>query len=280
MNKRIATALLGVTLSCSVFGVVWADNDDNPATEDIPRVVPYDGLLNLDGVGLTGTVDMVFTLYDAASGGNTVWTESWTSANDHPVTVRAGRFSVNLGTYEGIEDVIADAGQVFLGIQVKEPEAENFTALGGRQRLNPVPYALWSAQAADLTVAGSLNVGGTAVVGGELRAAGALRADGATDLNGTLNVDGRTTLAGSLTSTQCSVCLNIRQVDLARRFRVCTRLTSGSFSGWQDYHSVQAHPNQIAISVVCDGSSSRVQANTNDWTADAARDSAENRNQR
>lgn len=159
-----------------------ASNDGDPATQDIPAVVPYDGVLDLDGASFNGQVDMIFTLYGSADGDDPVWQETWSTADERPITVTAGRFSVNLGTFEDIEDVIADAGQVFLGLSVKRPEDEEYTALAGRQRLNPVPYALWGARASNLTVAGAASVGGALTVGGQVTAAnvevdGTVRAD-------------------------------------------------------------------------------------------------------
>jgi len=42
----------------------------------------YQGKLNdKNGVPVSGSVTMTFTIYDAATGGNALWTETWTGAN-------------------------------------------------------------------------------------------------------------------------------------------------------------------------------------------------------
>lgn len=165
MIRLLRTTVFLAAALCAA-APAWADNDGDAATENIARVVPYDGVLDLDGAGYNGLVDVIFTLYDASDAGNVVWTETWSSAEGRAVTITGGRFSVNLGTYEDIEPAIADAGQLYLGLQVKLPESDDYTALSGRQRLNPVPYALWGARASNLEVGGAANVGGDVNVGG------------------------------------------------------------------------------------------------------------------
>ncbi|MFN3196962.1 MAG: hypothetical protein ACE366_00910 [Bradymonadia bacterium] len=169
MNHLLRSIVFMATTFC-VAAPTWADNDDDNATENIARVVPYDGVLDLDGAGYNGLVDVIFTLYDASSGGDVVWTETWSAADGRAINITGGRFTVNLGAYESIEAAIADGGQLYLGMQIKLPEANAYTALRGRQRLNPVPYALWSAQASNLAVGGDARVGGDLNVDGNTNA--------------------------------------------------------------------------------------------------------------
>lgn len=171
-------------------GPAWADNDGDPATDNIQRVVPYDGVLDLDGAGYNGLVDVIFTLYDSADGGEAVWTETWSADEERAITITGGRFSVNLGTFEDIETVIADAGQVYLGLQIKLPEAEAYTTLSGRQRLNPVPYALWGAQASNLTVAGDARFEGPATAVSGLTVRQGLTLTGGATMGGTASFSG------------------------------------------------------------------------------------------
>jgi hypothetical protein len=163
LRKSIAFAVSLLSAS-----PVLADNDGNNATQNIPRVVPYDGVIDFDGSGYNGLLDIVFTLYDAADGDGAVWTEEWSAEQGRAVTATGGRFSVNLGTYQSIESVIADAGNVYLGIALTVPDAEEYTALSGRQRLNPVPYALWTTRATTLEVADTLTVNGATLLNGGL----------------------------------------------------------------------------------------------------------------
>jgi hypothetical protein len=192
--------LVGVTSVVTAIAVVsfqsWAAVDGNPATDDLPRVIPYEGVIDLDGSPFTGSLDMRFTLYDAPTGGNAVWTEDWTHDDGRALQVVRGRFAANLGSFDGagLESVIADAGTVYLGIQVKHTNQgdDGWVALSGRQRLNPVPYALWSAHASDLDVGGTLAVDGDSTLGGRLGVTGN------TTLSGTLGVAGNTTVGGTL----------------------------------------------------------------------------------
>ncbi len=214
-SSLLVLALLGVP------ALALAQVDGNPATDDVPRVVPYDGVLNLDGVTFDGQVDIRFSLFAAPAGGLPVWSEAWTLAEQRPVQVTAGRFSVNLGSFEPIIATIEDAGTLYLGIEVRAVGAEPWVALAGRQRINPVPYALWSASAADLNVAGLATVGrldvtgratfgenvevtGGATVGGDVNATGDVSgrnvtASGAVAAGETLAVTGESTLGGLVT---------------------------------------------------------------------------------
>ncbi len=51
-----------------------AFNDGNPATDDLPRVVPYQGVLDWDGQPYNGSVDIQFTLY-TEDGVTSLWNE-------------------------------------------------------------------------------------------------------------------------------------------------------------------------------------------------------------
>ncbi len=168
------TFRLAVLLVCFAPTMVLAQVDGDPATEEVPRVVPYDGVINLDGQPFDGLMDMRFSLYAAPDGGEAVWAERWAQVDERAVTVTGGRFAVNLGAFTPIEDTILDAGTLYLGIEVRRAGDGAFVALGGRQRINPVPYAMWSAASADLEVAGELEVGGHATVGGDARVTGEL----------------------------------------------------------------------------------------------------------
>ena len=60
--------LMLASLMLTTPTMALADNDNDPATQDIQSVVPYDGVLDLDGESFNGLADMVFTLYDSADG--------------------------------------------------------------------------------------------------------------------------------------------------------------------------------------------------------------------
>ena len=131
--------------------------DNNAATESVPRALPYEGHLAVDGVPLNGNVDVEFSLYGQSApfdGEQTLFQETL------PVQFVNGSFSVLLGALQvRMESAILDADDLYLGVSI------NRTTLSGRQRIVPVPRALWSARAANFEVKGDLTVAGLATVG-------------------------------------------------------------------------------------------------------------------
>ncbi len=98
----------------------------------VPQMINYQGYLTNDqGDPVTGPVAMTFTIYDAATDGNSKWTET------HPsVTVTDGSFSVYLGSISHIPDSVFSHMERHLGIKVDtDPE------IYPRTRLVAVPFA-------------------------------------------------------------------------------------------------------------------------------------------
>jgi len=86
-----------------VAGLLWASNAGAlplraPTTASTSTgTIAYQGrLADADGNPLTGTYNMIFRLYDVASGGVPLWTEQWTGSNG--VQVSDGLFNVMLGS--------------------------------------------------------------------------------------------------------------------------------------------------------------------------------------
>lgn len=72
--------------------------DTSSAAVAPPNKMNFQGrLTDASGNPLTGTYDMQFKLYSAASGGTLLWAETRTAANSNAVTVTSGLFSVRLG---------------------------------------------------------------------------------------------------------------------------------------------------------------------------------------
>lgn len=68
----------------------------------IPRTMNYQGkLTDTDGVGINDDLDMVFRIYDTASGGIPLWSESHTGVEG--VSVMKGMFDVELGSLNPID---------------------------------------------------------------------------------------------------------------------------------------------------------------------------------
>jgi hypothetical protein len=104
----------------------------------VPQIMSYQGKLN-DGTGkpVTGNVAITFTIYDAPTAGNTLWTEVWDGTNGtSTVTVKNGLFSVELGTYTPLAATIFDKNNLYLGIKVGSD-----SEMAPRQRFTSGAYA-------------------------------------------------------------------------------------------------------------------------------------------
>ncbi len=99
----------------------------------IPMVIPYQGsLTNATGQALTGTVNIVFRLYNATTGSMSLWTEIHTG-----VLVEKGLFRALLGSVNAIPSSIWNSNPLYLGVQVgNDPE------MLPRELIGTVPYAI------------------------------------------------------------------------------------------------------------------------------------------
>jgi hypothetical protein len=93
-------------------------------------------LADANGAPITNTVNMVFRLYGAASGGAPLWEEQWTGSN--AVQVSDGLFNVMLGSLTPIpQSVITGNSNLFLGITVGTDDE-----MTPRVQLGSVPFAV------------------------------------------------------------------------------------------------------------------------------------------
>ncbi|MFO0759220.1 MAG: hypothetical protein U0359_22200 [Byssovorax sp.] len=102
------------------------------ASAAVPHGLTEQGrLFDAAGSPLDGTVTLTFTLYDAASGGNALWTEA------QIVTLDEGYFSAELGALVPIPTGVWTGAERYVGIKVgNDPE------MSPRQSTRSVPYAL------------------------------------------------------------------------------------------------------------------------------------------
>ena len=106
-----------------------------PAQEPQPvgATVPYPGRL-ADQAGQAvadGTYDFTFTLYDAETGGEPLWSEV-----QKDVTVQKGAFGTLLGSVNAIPVETLSGSERWLEVRVRGPREAEFTALTPRQRLS------------------------------------------------------------------------------------------------------------------------------------------------
>ena len=190
LTVACALTLLGPGAELALAG----EPDNNPATDTLPRGLPYEGHLAVDGVPLNGAVAVTFALWSLPVGGGMLFEET------QQVSFVNGRFSVLLGVGMGdrrIPPIVFDAADVYLGVTV------NNTQLSGRQRIVPVPHALWAARAADFIVADTLDVGGASNLGGATTV-GTPMMNANLTVNGTVTA-GATTVNGALTAGATNV---------------------------------------------------------------------------
>lgn len=189
---------LMVCVAASTAAVVSARSalgDGSPATDNVPRVIGYQGTLDLDGAPFNGLMPMVFRLYGADTGGSPLWTEPHVGAN--AVSVYNGRFSANLGRLAptSLATTIAAADPLWLEIEI-QPDGEPGIVLSRRQMITPVPYAMWATESSDFEVNrdlfvarnaevvgnaevdGNVAVGGSVSAGGDIRTSSVLRGSG------------------------------------------------------------------------------------------------------
>ena len=159
-----------VGVAAGTTSVSYADGNFTTATViDGSIVIPYDGYLALNGSPVNSPRTVLFELYDAEAGGSVVWSEQ------QAVQLHNGRFSVALGDVNNITNTILDAEKMWLGITVVEQDAmgnDVLIELSGRQAIEPSPYAAWTANSANLNVAGNAGIAGGATVGQSLAVTG------------------------------------------------------------------------------------------------------------
>ncbi|MFH1927155.1 MAG: hypothetical protein ABIK79_03125 [Chloroflexota bacterium] len=139
----VALGLLVVSLGATY---VWASPTlGRLASVSVPSVMNYQGVLSDPATGDPvpgGDYEIRFALYDVASGGTALWTETQT------VTVENGLFSVLLGSVNPLSP--GDfTGSTYLGVKVGA-DAE----MTPRLQIVSVPYAIHAQQAASAPFSG------------------------------------------------------------------------------------------------------------------------------
>jgi hypothetical protein len=159
-----ATFLIGGLICTATLALANADNSTQSVVSN-NIIMPYDGYLMVDAAPLTGVRTIKFDLWNAATGGASVWSETQT------VNLYNGRFSVGLGSSTSLTATILDAEKVWLSMTVIDSDSQGNPVeieLSGRQSIEPAPFAAWSMNSADFNVAGNLDVVGDVELDGKL----------------------------------------------------------------------------------------------------------------
>jgi len=170
------------------------------ARAQAPRVLGYQGrLLRSDGTAATGTASVSFAVFDAASAGSQLWTETQT------LGLSDGYYATFLGLATPQPDGLFEPGNSWIEVRVGNE------TLAPRQQAGAVPYAATAQSVVGSASLTSLRVGGQTVVGSDGRLAGPARytagAGIAIDASQTISLpacaDGQT-LAHDATSWFCA----------------------------------------------------------------------------
>ena len=158
--KSAATlwAALGLmqALSCPLMAAYRPMSNSVPAGS-VPSGVNYQGRLSDNGTPVNATKTMTFSLYDAAAGGNLLWTSGAKS-----VTVTNGIFGTVLTISTG---ALSGPSQKYVEIAV------DATILSPREPLSAVPYALVAKTLEEALVISSVTVASQLVSSGTLSVA-------------------------------------------------------------------------------------------------------------
>ena len=183
------------------------------AIASVPTSTTLEGVLMSSGgaPAADGDYDVTFGLYDAATNGNSVWSEGPVK-----VTVTSGRFSYALGNSKALDaGTIAAAPSLFLGVKVgADPELP-------RQPVRSVFFALAAQTAASVTCSGC--IGADHISNGSIPAA---------KLG--FNYAGSTTKGGAALDLSCTNCVTVgmmkfdADIDLAGN---SLKGKNGTFSG-------------------------------------------------
>ena len=128
--KRAILILVGIVLFTGI------------ASAEVPHLIRYQGYItdkNDPPQGLNGSYAMNFTLYDAETGGSSIWNEAYDT--DNKVDISEGQFSVLLGTINDTLEGVDWSQDLWISIEVDGEE------MNERQRITSVPTAIYSDKA-------------------------------------------------------------------------------------------------------------------------------------
>lgn len=151
MNRRVR---LGQGLLLAALAMVGL----SPASvvASVPTGITQQGrVLDADGNAVSGDVTIVFTAYDAATDGTSLWTETQT------ITLDDGYFSARLGedADNAFPDDFFDGSVRYIGITIGSDDE-----LAPRERIASVPYAYHANEVTGDIHPASVTVGGVEVI--------------------------------------------------------------------------------------------------------------------
>ena len=210
--SKISFMCIGVLLGGVLFSVVNVMADLNPAVQGVPQVIPYQGVLELNGQPVNRMGDqgmwIEFQIHD------TINTPTYRYSQRIQVEIYQGRFTALIGPSgqdsDGqtvyLTDVISSSSQLYLGLVLlgdNLDSTDDDIYMSNRQRLMSTPYAMWASGASQFTVQQDLTVGGTVranqiQVNGQVSATGDLNTSTNLNVQGNMNGNGSLAIAGNV----------------------------------------------------------------------------------
>jgi len=157
LNSKKITSILIALLMVFVVGVfAWMfglrSMSGAQAATGINSQINYQGkIADSGGTAVAdGSYGFMFELYDAASGGNVIWTETWTATTTAgAITIADGVFSVALGTSTAMAASLFTSDTIYLQVYFDAGGDGSFEeTFAPRKRLTSSPYA-FNADAVD-----------------------------------------------------------------------------------------------------------------------------------
>ncbi len=232
-------AILGLAMALGAN--VMADGD--PTTDQVPRTLPYQGTLEMDGQPVQAigehALEIEFALYDGQASEVAAYRQTMR------IEVFAGRFTATIGPVgkgpaeEDVEiaSVIQAADDLYLGMtllgDLADPEDD--VALAGRQRIHATPYAIWTTSATDMSIARDIVVGGNAQIGGRLQVDNGLAVSGSVDVpSGSLSLSDIDPVVVGVGLQENSESLRVDETWLNDHIRTWVRDHCQVRLGWRD----------------------------------------------
>lgn len=134
MRKQVVWTMVFVVFVVILTGFsAWA----------VPNCINYQGeLTDSEGKALDGTYDMIFRLYDAATGGGLLWSE-----NQPAVTVTGGIYNVELASVTPFPNDLFNNDSLFLEVAIYNVNISDYETLSPMQPLTSTAFAIRSGDA-------------------------------------------------------------------------------------------------------------------------------------
>ncbi|MEO1271586.1 MAG: hypothetical protein AAFX99_26130, partial [Myxococcota bacterium] len=157
---QLCALMLAASFAGGTFATVFqAFADGDSSTDSVPRIIPYQGVLELNGEPVNDQeVGIRFELFDGEESEQPVYSQTLM------VEVYRGRFTAGIGplddTGSAIADIVAGADDLYLGMTLlnQSDTDEDDITMANRQQILASPYAMWSTSATHFVVGNSLTV--------------------------------------------------------------------------------------------------------------------------